>query len=165
MVLEFCAGGEIFYHMNKVQRFSEKVSKFYFAEILLAIEYLHANNVFYRDLKPENILLDDEGHIKLADFGISRINFSERDRSTSFCGSPEYMSPEMLRASRVHGRCVDFYALGALLYEMLTGLPPHFSENRDEMYKRILNNNVEYPRYLSPMAKSLLKGLLVKIPE
>ncbi len=76
MVLEFCAGGEIFYHMNKVQRFSEKVAKFYFAEIVLALEYLHANNVFYRDLKPENILLDEDGHIKLADFGISRINFS-----------------------------------------------------------------------------------------
>lgn len=76
MVLEFCPGGEIFYHMNKVQRFSEKVAKFYFAEIVLAIEYLHNNNIFYRDLKPENILLDEDGHVKLADFGISRINFS-----------------------------------------------------------------------------------------
>jgi len=165
MVMEFCAGGEIFYHMNKVQRFSEKVAKFYFSEIVLALEYLHANNIFYRDLKPENILLDEDGHIKLADFGISRINFTERDRSTSFCGSPEYMSPEMLKQDRVHGRQVDFYALGALLYEMLTGLPPHFSENRDEMYKRIIHNQVDYPRYLSPMARSMLKALLVKNPD
>lgn len=129
------------------------------------MEYLHDNNIFYRDLKPENILLDEEGHVKIADFGISRVNFSERDRSTSFCGSPEYMSPEMLKQGRVHGRAVDFYALGALLFEMLTGLPPHFSENRDEMYRRILHNSVEYPRFLSPMAKSILKGLLVKNPE
>jgi len=165
MVMEFCGGGEIFFHMNKVQRFSEKVSKFYFAEILLAIEYLHMHKIFYRDLKPENILLDEEGHIRIADFGISRINFSTRERSNSFCGSPEYMSPEMLRPGRMHGRSVDFYALGALLYEMLTGLPPHFSESREEMYRRILHNPVDYPRYLSINAKHLLKGLLCKDPE
>ncbi len=82
--------------MNKVLRFSERVAKFYFAEILVALEYLHENNIFYRDLKPENILLDEEGHIKLTDFGISRLNFTDKDRSNSFCGSPEYMSPEML---------------------------------------------------------------------
>lgn len=97
MVLEFQAGGEIFYHMNKVQRFSEKMAKFYFSEILLALEYLHSRNIFYRDLKPENVLLDEEGHVKLADFGISRFNFSDKERSHSFCGSPEYMSPEMLK--------------------------------------------------------------------
>eukprot|EP00347_Sterkiella_histriomuscorum_P003296 403364829 len=165
IILEFCAGGEIFYHMNKVLRFSEKVAKFYFAEIVLAMEYLHQKNVFYRDLKPENILLDQDGHVKLADFGISRINFNEKDRSASFCGSPEYMSPEMLKPSRIHSRAVDFYALGALLFEMLTGLPPHFSENRDEMYRKILHNNAEFPRYLSPMAKSILRGLLIKNPD
>lgn len=165
IILEFCAGGEIFYHMNKVLRFSEKVAKFYFAEIVLALEYLHSKNIFYRDLKPENILLDQDGHVKLADFGISRINFGEKDRSTSFCGSPEYMSPEMLKPGRIHSRAVDYYALGALLYEMLTGLPPHFSENRDEMYRKIIHSNIEYPRYLSPMAKSILKGLLIKNPE
>lgn len=151
--------------MNKVLRFSEKVAKFYFAEIVLAMEYLHAKNIFYRDLKPENVLLDQDGHVKLADFGISRLNFGAKERSSSFCGSPEYMSPEMLKASRIHGRSVDYYALGALLYEMLTGLPPHFSENRDEMYRKILHNTPDYPRYLSPMAKSLLKGLLIKNPE
>lgn len=90
--------------MNKVLRFSEKVAKFYFAEIVLAMEYLHAKNIFYRDLKPENVLLDQDGHVKLADFGISRLNFGEKERSSSFCGSPEYMSPEMLKASRIHGR-------------------------------------------------------------
>jgi serum/glucocorticoid-regulated kinase 2 len=151
--------------MNKVLRFSEKVAKFYFAEIVIALEHLHNNNIFYRDLKPENILLDQDGHIKLADFGISRLNFTERDRSTTFCGSPEYMSPEMLKPSRIHGRQVDYYALGALLFEMLTGLPPHFSENREEMYRKILSANIEFPRFLSPMAKSLLKGLMMKNPD
>lgn len=148
--------------MNKVLRFSERVAKFYFAEILVALEYLHENNIFYRDLKPENILLDEEGHIKLTDFGISRLNFSEKDRSNSFCGSPEYMSPEMLNQGRIHGRSLDFYSLGALLFEMLTGLPPYFSENRDEMYRKIIHEELDYPRYLSPMAKSLIKGLLTK---
>ena len=133
IVLEFCPGGEIFYHMNKVLRFSERVAKFYFAEIVLALEYLHNRNIFYRDLKPENILLDQDGHIKLADFGISRPNFTERERTNSFCGSPEYMSPEML-SSEYHTRMVDFYSLGALLYEMLTGLPPLYSQDREEMY-------------------------------
>lgn len=164
-MLEFCPGGEIFYHMNKVLRFSERVAKFYFAEIVVALEYLHSKNIFYRDLKPENILLDHDGHVKLADFGISRPAFTERDRANSFCGSPEYMSPEMLRQGRIHGRTLDFYSLGALLFEMLTGLPPHFSENRDEMYRKIIHSKVEYPKYLSPMAKSVLKGLLVKNPE
>lgn len=141
------------------------MAKFYFSEIVLAIEYLHMNDIFYRDLKPENILLDHQGHVKLTDFGISRINFSRGDRSTSFCGSPEYMSPEMLKQGRVHGRSVDFYSLGALLFEMLTGLPPFFSECREEMYRRICHKEIEFPRCLSGNAKNLLKRLLNKDPE
>ena len=150
--------------MNKVLRFSERVAKFYFAEILVALEYLHSNNIFYRDLKPENILLDEEGHIKLTDFGISRLNFSDKERSNSFCGSPEYMSPEMLAQGRIHGRSLDFYSLGALLFEMLTGLPPYFSENRDEMYRKIIHDGLEFPRYLSPTVRSLISSLLTKDP-
>ena len=91
------------------------------------------------------MLLDIDGHLKLADFGLSKNLCSPESLTNSFCGSPEYMSPEMLRPGRVHGRAVDFYALGSLLYEMLTGLPPHFSENRDEMYRKILHSTIEYP--------------------
>jgi serine/threonine protein kinase len=95
-VLDLCPGGELFYYISKEGRFTEDKAKLCFGEIVLAIEYLHKNNILYRDLKPENILVDAEGHIKLTDFGLSKMNFTESSRSNSFCGSPEYMSPEML---------------------------------------------------------------------
>lgn len=129
-MLDFCPGGELFFHLLKKGRFSEPVAKFYFVEVLLAIEHLHNNNIIYRDLKPENILLDLDGHIKLTDFGLSRYNFTFKDRSNSFCGSPEYISPEMLKQGRTHGRMVDFYSLGALFYELLVGYPPFYSRNK-----------------------------------
>ena len=130
LVLDFCPGGELFFHLSRFRRFPENVARFYFAEILLGIEYLHSQKVLYRDLKPENILIDLDGHIKITDFGLSKDNFGSRDRTNSFCGSPEYMSPEML-TSDFHTRMVDFYSLGALLYEMLIGLPPYYSTDRD----------------------------------
>jgi serine/threonine protein kinase len=111
--LDFCPGGEFFFHLTKLGKFPEPVAKFYFAEIVLALKFLHENNILYRDLKvrnqlltlfqPENILLDYDGHIKLTDFGLSKLNFGPSDLSYSFCGSPEYMSPEMLRKEQ-HGR-------------------------------------------------------------
>jgi serine/threonine protein kinase len=109
--------------------------------------------------------LDIDGHIKLTDFGLSKINFGERDLSDSFCGSPEYMSPEMLLKHQ-HGRAVDFYSLGALLYEMLVGLPPFYSENREELYDNILNHDMPvFPKFLSSKIKHLLQGLLCKDPK
>jgi serine/threonine protein kinase len=98
---------------------------FYFSEILLGLECLHNNGIVYRDLKPENILLDLDGHVVLTDFGLSRMKMKPGSRTYSFCGSPEYISPEMLR-NEGHGLQVDFYGLGVLLYEMLTGLPPFY---------------------------------------
>jgi serine/threonine protein kinase len=109
-------------------------------------------------------LIDLEGHIRITDFGLSKDNFGKRNRTSSFCGSPEYMSPEML-SHDFHNRMVDFYSLGALLYEMLTGLPPFYSNNRDEMYYNIVNSELTYPNYLSPEAVKLLKGLLNKDPN
>ena len=127
----------------------EKTAKFYFCEILLAIEYLHENNILYRDLKPENIVLDAQGHVKLTDFGLSKPNFKRWDRAYSFCGSPEYMAPEMIASEKnkltgsgpiiPHTRSIDYYHLGALLYELLVGLPPFFSEDRTKMYKDMLS--------------------------
>ena len=137
---------------------SEKQAKFYFAEILEAISYLHENNILYRDLKPENIVIDEQGHIKLTDFGLSKVNFRREDRAYSFCGSPEYMAPEMLateknrmtgNAPMYHNKSLDFYHLGALLFEMLCGLPPFFSENREKMYRDILYHAISIPVHLS----------------
>ncbi|CAG9315296.1 unnamed protein product [Blepharisma stoltei] len=164
LVMDFCPGGELFFHLHNLGRFTEKQAKFYFAEILLGLEYLHNVNVIYRDLKPENILLDMDGHIKLIDFGLSKESVSNRGRSYSFCGSPEYMSPEMLKGTG-HGREVDFYSLGALLFEMLTGLPPFYDSNRSKMYMRILQEELNLPNFISEEARDLLSRLLEKDPE
>lgn len=134
------------------------MAKFYFAEILLGLEFLHSKNIVYRDLKPENVLIDVDGHIKLADFGLSKI-FKNEERSFSFCGSPEYMCPEILKREG-HNHMVDYYTLGALLFEMLTGLPPFYTNNRGEMTKRILESELTYPAHLSPIVVNLISKLL-----
>ncbi|CAI2386319.1 unnamed protein product [Moneuplotes crassus] len=163
MVLDYCSGGEFFYHLSRNGRLDEEIAKFYFSEVLLALEYLHNNGIIYRDLKPENILLDAEGHVVLTDFGLSKTNFSRKTLSHSFCGSPEYMSPEMLEEVG-HGFAMDIYSLGALLYEFLTGLPPHYSQDRDELFYNICHEDIPYPDYLSEKAKDLLQKLLKRNP-
>lgn len=95
-MLDLCPGGELFYHLSRFRRFKEEVAKFYIVEVILALQYLHEKNVLYRDLKPENIVLDESGHLKLTDFGLSQLDFKWNDVSNEFCGSPEYMSPEMI---------------------------------------------------------------------
>ena len=107
------------------------------AEVILAIEHLHRNNICYRDLKPENILVDMDGHIKLTDFGLCRRNVKRHEMNTSICGSPEYMCPEML-SQGAYTRMLDFYQIGALLYEILTGLPPNYSTNKNQMFRNIV---------------------------
>ncbi|CAG9314639.1 unnamed protein product [Blepharisma stoltei] len=164
LVLDFCPGGELFYHLHKLGRFNEKQAKFYFAEILLGLEYLHGRNIVYRDLKPENILLDIDGHIKITDFGISKENVSLRERTYSYCGSPEYMCPEMLNKTG-HSHGVDFYSLGSFLYEMLTGLPPFYDPDKQKMHWNIQNENPHIPNYISHKAKDLLLKLLDKNSE
>jgi serine/threonine protein kinase len=163
-VLDLCPGGELFYYITKNKRFNETQAKFYFAEVLLALEHLHKNNIIYRDLKPENILIDERGHIKLTDFGLSKMDFKLYDQAYSFCGSPEYMSPEML-ANAGHGRAVDIYCLGVLLYELLTALPPHYNDDRMVMYQDIASREVKYPKYFSDTVIDLLKKMLDKDPR
>jgi serum/glucocorticoid-regulated kinase 2 len=137
-VLEYCSGGELFYLLRKVKRMSEEEAFFYFAEICLGMKHLHDNNIVYRDIKPENILIDFEGHVRIADFGLSKPHMEPEDVAYSFCGSPEYMAPEMLLKSG-HNFQLDLYCLGALLFELITGLPPYYSRDTDEIYNRILN--------------------------
>jgi len=163
-VLEFCPAGELFFHLSKNKRFGEAEACEITAEIVLALEHLHSHDIIYRDLKPENVLVDFHGHVKLTDFGLCKQLRSKNDFSKSLCGSPEYVSPEMLITGK-HSRMVDFYQLGALLYELLTGLPPLYSHDKTTMFKQIAIDEPAYPSYLSPSAKSLLRGLLQKKPE
>lgn len=162
LVLEFCPGGELFYHLHNIGRFTEDQARFYFAEIVLAMECLHSNGIIYRDLKPENILLDFDGHIKLTDFGTSRESKKEEVRYT-YCGSAEYMSPEMISKSG-HGLSMDCFSLGSLLYEMLTGSPPFYDPDTEKMFWKIQNEPLHLPKYFSQDVKSLLQGLLSKDP-
>jgi len=161
MVMDFINGGELFFHLRKKQRFSEDRTRFYAAEILLALDYLHSIGVIYRDLKPENVLLDSEGHIKLTDFGLSKQFFGpERNQKAfSFCGTPEYLAPEILKGTG-HDKAVDYWSLGALIYEMLTGAPPWYSRNRDEMFRNMLSKPFDVKPYFSAAATDLLRILL-----
>ena len=139
--MDICTGGELFTHLLQQRQFSEKLAKFYLCEILLGFRYLHERNIVYRDIKPENILVDMDGHIRIADFGLAKM-IPEGDRSHSFCGSPEYLSPEMLLNNDGHDRRLDIYCLGVLLYEMLTGLPPFYDDDHQRMFEKILKDDL-----------------------
>eukprot|EP00442_Polarella_glacialis_P054919 CAMPEP_0115151986 /NCGR_PEP_ID=MMETSP0227-20121206/65913_1 /TAXON_ID=89957 /ORGANISM="Polarella glacialis, Strain CCMP 1383" /LENGTH=318 /DNA_ID=CAMNT_0002562551 /DNA_START=89 /DNA_END=1042 /DNA_ORIENTATION=- len=151
-VLEYCPGGELFFHLSRAGRFSEGRCRFYASEILLAIEYLHRLNIIYRDLKPENILLDADGHVKLTDFGLSKEGIQDNFSAKSMCGTPEYLAPEILD-KRGHGKAVDWYSLGALMYEMLTGLPPFYTRDREKLFERIRRGELTYPTYITEEVK------------
>ncbi|OMJ84043.1 hypothetical protein SteCoe_14912 [Stentor coeruleus] len=161
MVTDFCPGGELFFHLHNLGRFTEDQARFYFSEIILAIEYLHRQRIIFRDLKPENTLIDIDGHIKLIDFGSAKVDLG--DRQNSFCGTHEYLSPEMIKRNG-YNKSVDFYSLGSFLYEMLTGFPPFWDKDKTKLYDKILNEDIKIPKYLSRNAQTLVRGLLRKDP-
>ena len=163
-MMDFCPGGELFFHLHHLGRLTEDQARFYIAEIVLGLQCLHDNNIIYRDLKPENVLLDLDGHVRLTDFGLCKEDITEDAASHSFCGSPEYMSPEMLRGNG-HGRTVDYYSLGAVLYQMLVGSPPFYDKNRVKMFKAIQQEQPKLPHYLSKESRSLILALLEKEAE
>ncbi|CAK82692.1 unnamed protein product (macronuclear) [Paramecium tetraurelia] len=160
--MEYCPGGELFQQLKRVKKMDEQQAKFYFSQVCMAIHHLHENKVIYRDIKPENILIDSEGHIKLADFGLAKPNVQDNKMAYSFCGSPEYMAPEMLLKSG-HNYQIDHYCLGALLYELVTGLPPYYSNNPEQIYQNILSHDLPQPnKNISAEAKDLINKLLQK---
>ncbi|KAL2085180.1 hypothetical protein ACEWY4_018500 [Coilia grayii] len=160
-VLDFVNGGELFFHLQKERTFPELRAKFYIAEIASALGYLHSLNIVYRDLKPENILLDCQGHIVLTDFGLCKEGISQADTTTTFCGTPEYLAPEVLR-KQPYDNTVDWWCLGSVLYEMLYGLPPFYSRDTHEMYDNILHKDLLMRPGASPTAWSILQDLLEK---
>jgi serum/glucocorticoid-regulated kinase 2 len=142
MVFDFFNGGELFHYLSKGGRFSEDRARLYAAEIALGLEHVHSMNIIYRDLKPENLLLDADGHIRITDFGLSKENVFDDDVK-SFCGTPEYLAPEVLKRQK-YGKAVDWWSLGTLLYEMISGLPPYYDRNRERMYKKVSVRRVVY---------------------
>jgi serine/threonine protein kinase len=161
LVLEFLCGGELFFHLQRNKRFSEARAKFYAGEIGLALEFIHSHQVIYRDLKPENLVLDRLGHVNLTDFGLAKREV--RDMTHTFCGTPEYMAPELIQ-KKGHTFAVDWWSLGIFLYEMVSGLPPFYTQNVSEMYDLILHRPLTFPANFSPELKSLLSRLLERDP-
>ena len=136
LLLYYAAGGNMSRALHKDRRFEESRARMYLAEILLAIEDLHKRNIIYRDLKPDNIVFDSTGHALLTDFGLARENITDDKITKSFCGSPAYLAPEMIKKVG-HGKSIDWYLLGVLLYEMLVGIPPYYSNNKEQLYENI----------------------------
>ena len=162
MVIDYCPGGDLNFHIMQ-DTFEEDDAKFYIAELILGIEHLHSLNIMYRDLKPENILISSDNHIKLADFGLAKEGVNDMTLTKSFCGSPAYLSPEML-VRKGAGKSADIYGIGAVLYEMICGSPPFFSNNIKTLYKNITQSKLVFPEYFSNELKNLLKQLLCRDP-
>lgn len=163
-VMEYVNGGELFYHLSKVRVFSEDRTRFYGAEIISALGYLHQNNIVYRDLKLENLLLDKEGHIKIADFGLCKEEMFYGASTKTFCGTPEYLAPEVLEDND-YGRAVDWWGTGVVMYEMMCGRLPFYNRDPEVLFELILMEEIRFPRTITENAKSLLKGLLIKNPK
>jgi len=164
-ILDFINGGELFFHLQREKKFSLERVRFYGAEICLALEHLHNAGVIYRDLKPENLLLTNEGHVVMTDFGLCKEGLTRADDKTdTFCGTPEYLAPEVLQGNG-YGKAVDWWSYGSLLYEMLTGLPPFYSQDVQEMYRKIISETLTFPAFVTEEARSLLSQLLERDPE
>merc|ERR1719244_149252 len=165
-VTEYVSGGELFVHLKneRSKRFSECKTRFYAAEIVCALGYLHKRGIIYRDLKLENLLLDKNGHIKMVDFGLCKDEIFGGKLTNTFCGTPSYLPPEVVRNMQ-HGRAVDWWGLGVVMYEMLTGQLPFYNDERKVMFRLIVTEKPHFPRLIGGEARELLSQLLMKNPD
>ncbi|OMJ68879.1 hypothetical protein SteCoe_33533 [Stentor coeruleus] len=164
LILDYCPGGDLGFQISREKKFDEFRARIYICEVLLALEELHKRDIIFRDLKPDNIVLDEEGHAMLTDFGLSKEGVYDSCMARSFCGSVAYLAPEMIKRQG-HGKAVDWYLLGVLLYEMLVGTPPYFSPNRDQLIQNIQSGKLKLPASLSGETKNLLKELMQRDPN
>ncbi|KAH9844206.1 serine/threonine protein kinase [Rhodofomes roseus] len=166
LVTDFKSGGELFWHLQRETRFSEERARFYIAELILALEHLHKYDIVYRDLKPENILLDATGHVALCDFGLSKPDLRSDELTNTFCGTTEYLAPEVLLDEHGYSKLVDFWSLGVLLFEMCCGWSPFYAEDTQQMYKNICFGKIRFPRgVINEDGKQFVKGLLNRNPK
>ncbi|PIL37051.1 transporter [Ganoderma sinense ZZ0214-1] len=166
LVTDFKSGGELFWHLQKETRFSEERARFYVAELILALEHLHKYDIVYRDLKPENILLDATGHVALCDFGLSKPDLQAGELTNTFCGTTEYLAPEVLLDEHGYSKLVDFWSLGVLLFEMCCGWSPFYAEDTQQMYKNICFGKIKFPKgVINEDGKQFVKGLLNRNPK
>ena len=165
IVSDFMQGGDMFYHLHsRKQKFSENIAKFYIIELILGLEFLHKNNVIYRDLKPENILMDIDGHIKISDFGLSKILEDPDAKTYTLCGTPQYIAPEIIK-NKGYDKTVDWWALGCFLYEMLTGFLPFHIPKGNKINPKIYEESLRYPPDINPTAINLINQLLNVNPK
>ncbi|XP_003784223.1 serine/threonine-protein kinase N2 isoform X2 [Otolemur garnettii] len=162
-VMEYAAGGDLMMHIH-TDVFSEPRAVFYAACVVLGLQYLHEHKIVYRDLKLDNLLLDTEGFVKIADFGLCKEGMGYGDRTSTFCGTPEFLAPEVLTETS-YTRAVDWWGLGVLIYEMLVGESPFPGDDEEEVFDSIVNDEVRYPRFLSTEAISIMRRLLRRNPE
>ncbi|SJL01708.1 related to SCH9-serine/threonine protein kinase involved in stress response and nutrient-sensing signaling pathway [Armillaria ostoyae] len=166
LVTDFKSGGELFWHLQRETRFPLDRARFYIAELVLALEHLHKYDIVYRDLKPENILLDATGHVALCDFGLSKADLKPDELTTTFCGTTEYLAPEILLDEHGYSKIVDFWSLGVLLFEMCCGWSPFYAEDTQQMYKNICFGKIRFPKgVINEEGKQFVKGLLNRNPK
>ncbi|XP_033846053.1 protein kinase C theta type isoform X1 [Periophthalmus magnuspinnatus] len=163
-VMEYLNGGDLMFHIQSCHKFDLYRSTFYGAEIICGLQFLHSKGIIYRDLKLDNVLLDSEGHIKIADFGMCKENMLEDSRTATFCGTPDYIAPEILLGQK-YNISVDWWSFGVLLYEMLIGQSPFHGRDEEELFQSIRTDNPVYPRWLTKDSKDILVKLFVREPE
>lgn len=183
LVTDFKSGGELFWHLQRETKFMEERARFYIAELVLALEHLHKYDIMYRcvvlavlrcylcvlttvelhsDLKPENILLDATGHVALCDFGLSKPDLKADQLTNTFCGTTEYLAPEVLLDDQGYSKTVDFWSLGVLLFEMCCGWSPFYAEDVQQMYKNICFGRIKFPRgVIGEDGKQFVKGVSI----
>ena len=164
IVSDFMQGGDMFYHLHSQKKFDESRARFYAIELILGIEFLHKNNMIYRDLKPENILMDSTGHLKISDFGLSKILDNPDDKAYTLCGTPQYLAPEILK-NKGYDKSVDWWSLGCFLYEMLTGFLPFYIPKGNKINPRVFEEPLRFPPDVNPVAINLINQLLNVNPK
>ncbi|EAS07917.2 Serine/Threonine kinase domain protein (macronuclear) [Tetrahymena thermophila SB210] len=165
LITEYVQGGDLYMNMKYKQKFTDREVLFYCSEIIVALEYLHSKGIIYRDLKPENVLLTKQGHIKLADFGLSKIKNYKDERSQSKCGTPDYIAPEIVLGQNGHDESCDFWSLGSVIYELYHGYPPFFCKDKQKQIIDSMNKEVLISKKLSEEAQDLIRKFLQPNPE